>query len=71
MSSYCTAFAYRPVVENISSDMADFYLEVPEEITIFKNLLTSRSVRHVLTTDVVIVELNGDVTVNVIDYHAF
>jgi len=42
MSSYCTAFAYRPVIENISEDMADLYLEVPEEISIFKNPLTSR-----------------------------
>ena len=43
MSSYCTAYAYRPVVENISEDVADLYLEVPEEISIFKNPLTSRS----------------------------
>jgi len=30
-------------VEDISQDMADLYLEVPEEISIFKNPLTSRS----------------------------
>jgi len=42
MSSYCTAFAYRPVIENIADDMADIYLEVPEEISVFKNPLTSR-----------------------------
>jgi len=42
MSSYCTAYAYRPVIENMSEDMADWYIEVPEEISIFKNSLTSR-----------------------------
>lgn len=44
MSSYCTAFAYRPVVENTSDKMAGVYLEVPEDISIFQNPTTSRSV---------------------------
>jgi len=43
MSSYCTAFSYRPVVESVSDDLADLYLEVPEEISIFRNALTNRS----------------------------
>jgi len=44
MSSYCTAFAYRPLVENVSDKMAGAYLEVPEDISIFQNPTTSRSV---------------------------
>ena len=49
MSSYCTAFSYRPVVESVSDELADLYLEVPEEISIFRNPLTSRS-GHVYLT---------------------
>ena len=44
MSSYCTAFAYRPLVENVTKEMADVYLEVPEDTGIFQNPATSRYV---------------------------
>lgn len=43
MSSYCTAFAYRPLVEDVSDEMASAYLEVPEDIGVFQNPTTSRS----------------------------
>lgn len=45
MSSYCTAFAYRPLVEDVSDEMASMYLEVPEDIGIFQNPATSRLVK--------------------------
>jgi len=35
MSSYCTAFSYRPVTEFIGKEFTDIYLEVPEDVVAF------------------------------------
>lgn len=42
MSSYCTAFAYRPCTEVIGEEFADIYLEVPDDVITFHGPLHNR-----------------------------
>lgn len=31
LTSYCTAFAYRPLIRNVSSKLSNIYLELPSD----------------------------------------
>lgn len=43
MSSYCTAFSYRPLTETFGGEFTDIYLEVPEDVVAFHGPCENKS----------------------------
>ena len=44
MSSYCTAFAYRPVTQNLSNELEEVYIELPDAADNFFEIPISPSI---------------------------
>lgn len=48
MSSYCTAFSYRPLTESFGGEFTDIYLEVPEDVVAFHGPYVNKLVTKIL-----------------------